>query len=471
VHACHTRPRAQREQFGVQAKDLADHALRQRRKAEDARTMMVQSVNADFVVGAAAHWEQRSDAKLKERAVQRRYDSIRAQDKAALAVRRQRLANMLLGEEASFQQEIDALDETPEQRRVRMETRARELRNKREAERKTFVDEQLERQWRLGCDALRNADSVNIAKSCEAARAYQIEERLALLNLEQQEEQIFSDQWLADWAAKERRELEEEAYRKKMDDEQTKILGRQVGEKAVILGTERAEKAAIAAEMARQWQADKDATERAEVEKRRRQYAAKLELDAFNASKRNNRVNAYQKELTEDQQRLQMIMAKEAEDARIEREHLATQHREALAYQKHLQILMAKEAKDEADLEKARDADLGGRARTAREARGREPPVTRARVSARGSCDAHPRRRRAARSHARARARGRARAGKAWDKRVAQWGREQAAREQLLQATLEGRKVQVRGLCACLCVRERETTRARTRASGTAIAR
>jgi hypothetical protein len=33
--------------------------------------------------------------------------------------------------------------------------------------------------------------------------------------------------------------------------------------------------------------------------------------------------------------------------------------------------------------------------------------------------------------------------GKAWDKRVEQWGREQAAREQLLQVTLEGRKLQV----------------------------
>ncbi|KAJ1618612.1 hypothetical protein T492DRAFT_916701 [Pavlovales sp. CCMP2436] len=157
-------PAREGDEGGRAAALRADFLVMQRRKQEVVRTQMERHVKADWVVGAYADWESRTDAKLKTRAVQLRYDSIRAQDKAAVIARRNRLAQMLMAEEAHFQRQIDALDESPDQRRVRMETRARELRGKRENERKTYVDEQLERQWRMGCDALRNADSVNIAK-------------------------------------------------------------------------------------------------------------------------------------------------------------------------------------------------------------------------------------------------------------------------------------------------------------------
>jgi hypothetical protein len=333
--------------------------LIQRRKQEAARQAMANSVKEDFLVGASAEWEMRTDAKLKQRAVQARYDSIRAQDKAALIERRRRVAQMLMAEEAEFQRQVDALDEGPAERRVRMETRARELRDKREAERKAYVEEQLERQWRLGCDELRNADSVNIAKACDQARGYQIEERLQLLALQQQQEKIFAEQWLTDAAAKEKRELEEEAFRKQMDIEQLRILDRQVGEKRAVLDAESAEREQEAEALARQWVVEKEAQEEAEFERRRKQYAAKLELDDFNIAKKSERSRAYAQELEQDRARLSTVLAKEAEDERIEQEHYETLKKESLAYQRHLQLLMEKEAADEAELEKARDADLG----------------------------------------------------------------------------------------------------------------
>eukprot|EP00304_Pavlova_gyrans_P015008 CAMPEP_0206063636 /NCGR_PEP_ID=MMETSP1466-20131121/58328_1 /ASSEMBLY_ACC=CAM_ASM_001126 /TAXON_ID=44452 /ORGANISM="Pavlova gyrans, Strain CCMP608" /LENGTH=473 /DNA_ID=CAMNT_0053439007 /DNA_START=13 /DNA_END=1434 /DNA_ORIENTATION=+ len=369
----------------------ADFLVMQRRKAEAARVDLQEAVRKDWERGAYANWETRTDAMLKQKAVKQRYDSIRAQDKAILLDRRNRLAKLLLEEDAKFQAQIEALDEGPDQRRVRMENRARELRNKREAERKAYVDEQLERQWRLGCDALRNADSVNISKAVDAARGYQIEERLQLLQLERQEEAIFADMWLSDAERKATREIEEEKMRKQMDAEQTRILGSQVAEKQAVLDAEREERDREAAEMTAQWIAEKEAQERAEVERHRAQLASKLELDGFNEAKRSDRSRAYAKELAEDRERLAAILGKEAEDERIEREHHETLKRESLAYQKHLKMLMEKEAADEAELEKARNQDLG----------------------------------------------------RAWDKRVAQWGREQAAREQLLQATLEGRQRQL----------------------------
>jgi len=369
----------------------ADFLVMQRRKQEVVRTQMERHVKADWVVGAYADWESRTDAKLKTRAVQLRYDSIRAQDKAAVIARRNRLAQMLMAEEAHFQRQIDALDESPDQRRVRMETRARELRGKRENERKTYVDEQLERQWRMGCDALRNADSVNIAKACDAARGYQLDEKLQMLALERQEKDIFDNQWLNDARSKAQRELDEVARRKDMDDEQKRVLGMQMGEKQAGFEAERYEREEEAEALARQWLVEKAAQEEVEAERRRRQLSSKLELDSFNVAKRSERSRAYAVELEGDRVRLESVLGKEAEDERIEYEDKERRKVDALNYRESLKLLMEREAADEAELEVARNADLG----------------------------------------------------KAWDKRVEQWGREQAAREQLLQVTLAGRQIQV----------------------------
>jgi len=197
--------------------------------------------------------------------------------------------------------------------------------------------------------------------------------------------------WLKDAQAKEKRELDEEEARRAMDAEQMRILARQTAEKQAMLDAEAAERERTAEMMAKQWQQEKEAQEAAEVERRKAQYAAKLELDSFNVAKRSERARAYAQELEEDKARLSSVLSKEEEDERLEREHHERLKQESLAYQRHLQLLMEKEAADEAELEKAREADLG----------------------------------------------------KAWDKRVAEWGREQAAREQLLQVTLEGRQKQI----------------------------
>ena len=50
-------------------------------------------------------------------------------------------------------------DESPAQRKLRMETRAKMLGDKREAERQEFVKAAYERQWRLACDPLREKES------------------------------------------------------------------------------------------------------------------------------------------------------------------------------------------------------------------------------------------------------------------------------------------------------------------------
>merc|ERR1719182_342648 len=99
--------------------------------------------------------------------------------------------------------------ETPEERKVRMEARAKELGDKREAERQEFVRAQYERQWRLACDPLREKESQAILRATNAARAYQIGEKM-----QEQENRVFDAMWEQDRLNKLGREEREEAARK-----------------------------------------------------------------------------------------------------------------------------------------------------------------------------------------------------------------------------------------------------------------
>ena len=74
-------------------------------------------------VGCGAIWEIRTSNAIDAARTQRRFDSIRRADAAALEARRQRLAAMLAEEHALFERQMDELEERPEARKARMQAR------------------------------------------------------------------------------------------------------------------------------------------------------------------------------------------------------------------------------------------------------------------------------------------------------------------------------------------------------------
>ncbi len=101
----------------------ADYQILKRRQQEDARSVYVNHGKEQHKIGAIATWELKTDAALGNARVQARYQQIRAMDAAALEERRRRLAEMLADERAFFEQALDSLQETPEQRKARMVSR------------------------------------------------------------------------------------------------------------------------------------------------------------------------------------------------------------------------------------------------------------------------------------------------------------------------------------------------------------
>lgn len=82
--------------------------------------------------------------------------------------------------------ELESSQETQEQRRKRMENRAQELKNKREAMRLEFVKEKRRQRFREECDELREAEAkLNFLKTADD-RFEQIEENKEKKLIEQE---------------------------------------------------------------------------------------------------------------------------------------------------------------------------------------------------------------------------------------------------------------------------------------------
>jgi hypothetical protein len=137
----------------------ADYMILKRRQQEEHKVFYEGVCKANFKAGANAEWEIRTAGSIAAMKTQKRFDAIRRVDAAALDARRHQLAEMLRTEQMAQEAALTALDVTPAQNKARMEARAKELGDKREAERQEFVRAQYERQWRLACDPLREQES------------------------------------------------------------------------------------------------------------------------------------------------------------------------------------------------------------------------------------------------------------------------------------------------------------------------
>ena len=208
----------------------ADYLILKRRAQEEDRLKYESVCRNNFLVGAAAEWEIKTGGSIEHRLANERHQSIRAADEVALNARRRKLAEMLSVEQELFTKQLQELDESPSERKARMEARAGELKDKRESERLAYVRQQYERQWRMACDPLREQESKEILKATNAARAYQIGEKMKALELDEQENRAFDEMWEQDRLAKLGREESEEGARRQMDFEHKLVLDQQVRE-------------------------------------------------------------------------------------------------------------------------------------------------------------------------------------------------------------------------------------------------
>lgn len=258
-------------------------------------------------------------------------------------------------------------------------------------QRLAFVRQQYERQWRMACDPLREKESKEILKATNAARAFQIGEKMKALELDENENRAFDEMWEKDRLAKLGREEAEEEARRQMDFEHKLVLDHQVAELHGFRESETRLAEEEASLLRSQWGLEREEAKKVEMMRHQVLMQANEELHNFNQHKRAQLATSVAAERKADTERLNAQLAMEAHENEREAAARASMQHETRRFAEHMMMQKRAIAQHESEQENARKAELD----------------------------------------------------KAWDKRLAVWGKEQEARENLMAQVLEERKAQV----------------------------
>jgi hypothetical protein len=285
-----------------------------------------------------------------------RFEALKARAEATLDARREKLASMLFEEERALQAELVANQVTPEERKEALVARARALVAKREAERAQFAEQQLYRQWRAGCDGVRQGDSHAVLVKALAGRSEQVERKAAEKEAELREKDAFDALYEEERLKKEARHARDVEERKRRDEEAVRLLNEQVHENLGRRAEAADAKRRDVDELKQKWAAEE---EKAAAEAAARAEKARLiaeELEVFNAQRRAEQAREkaeeedFKKKLLDDA--MAQIAAEEAREAEL-KERKKEQDR---LYREHLSALMVKGQLDESERDRLIEA-------------------------------------------------------------------------------------------------------------------
>eukprot|EP00291_Cryptomonas_curvata_P012579 CAMPEP_0172184930 /NCGR_PEP_ID=MMETSP1050-20130122/19868_1 /TAXON_ID=233186 /ORGANISM="Cryptomonas curvata, Strain CCAP979/52" /LENGTH=178 /DNA_ID=CAMNT_0012858821 /DNA_START=37 /DNA_END=569 /DNA_ORIENTATION=- len=164
-----------------------DFMIMMRRKEEDTRQLYEEKTKSDGALQKYLSFQHSTDARIERNRTTLQTEALRRQIEDELNARRARLAAMLEEEERGYTVELQALEETPDMRRDRLKSRARELIRRREQEKREFAMLMRERQFRDSCDAFREHDSMQLLQECVDARGRALGDKDEARRLEEEE--------------------------------------------------------------------------------------------------------------------------------------------------------------------------------------------------------------------------------------------------------------------------------------------
>lgn len=125
-----------------------NHLINQRRRIENHRNEYLAATKETKTVGLRVKWEENTSNKILKNRVREKLDHLRQERRRQLDKRRDALAEKLSQESLLYEQELDSLQETPMQRRSRMQQRAKELKEQRMSRDLEFNKKMLEKKFR-----------------------------------------------------------------------------------------------------------------------------------------------------------------------------------------------------------------------------------------------------------------------------------------------------------------------------------
>jgi len=377
--------------FGRNSYGGGDRVIVQRRIAENKLAALQTAVQKNYRLGGIAKWEQSSSKLMSNKQNEREQKELAKQKKLDLEIRRSKLRQLLNADALRYKQEIDSKLETPQQRRERLERKAKELRARRIARREEFVAAQRLKQFRDQCDELRLNNGHNLTMECDRIRKQQMKEKELAKQYEQGLHVKHLSVWQQELQKKTDRERREAEYKQRLNADTAAQIKAQMAE---MENERQREKLRKAQEVKQRVASLKAAKEEAQLKARLKDQEKvanradiRSEYEAFQQQKRDEELA--EKRL--DREFVQRVLSEEkADDAAKAEKHLGDRE-DIQAYLKYLEALKLKEKAHEQHLDALRQKELEA----------------------------------------------------AWSKRESKWKREELARQQLLMNVVDGRRDQI----------------------------
>lgn len=179
-------------------------AIQRRRDEENRIRTMTGVVEADRNALQIADWEHKTQTTIKKNMIRNITLNLQNQDNARLSARQARLKELLSREDEQYRLELENLQESSTDKAKRMVEYARELKANREEQRKQFAQQQLERQWRMGCDDLRDLEGEQFKNHCLSGVQQQIISKVK----SREESMLEEERWAAKWEEERLKQVE-----------------------------------------------------------------------------------------------------------------------------------------------------------------------------------------------------------------------------------------------------------------------
>lgn len=212
-----------------------DYVLQERQRTalqnqrQDAMNLKMTQLTFDL----KNEWEKKTDNAIRRRNIQNKVNAKLFVHELALEERRNTLSQILADEEDQFDEELQhhLNGETKAEKLARMRARAKELENKREAERLKIVGEKEEQRWRGECEELREVMSRRHQDEVCSSRKHQIDIKKQLEQDRLKEEDLYTRLWRQDELVKLHREEAESAEQHRRNLQNVDVLNQQVAHK------------------------------------------------------------------------------------------------------------------------------------------------------------------------------------------------------------------------------------------------
>lgn len=333
-------------------------AIQMRIENERARAAMNSDLAREFKLKENATWEKKTSDVMRRNHIHNIAKSMEEEEHMRLMERRQRLKELLQGEEAAYKAEVGSLNETSMQRARRLVNRAKILKKEREARRLAFANKKWQEQWRRDCDDLRTIESDKFKSHVYDVVEQQKQHKIYSAQREREEEAKWAEEWENDRQAAVRKEAEDMRHRKQVyASYQREQLDQMAAAKArrAASGSNKAEELA---RFTRHLEQDT-----IEEQKRREQHSAKIkkqneEIKRFNQETLARKTREQQERLGREREEMRIKMKEYEHDLKeqdLDKERIQSEMR---AYHQFLQERKEQEKIIELEMERLTQQEL-----------------------------------------------------------------------------------------------------------------